>query len=231
MLHATAILVFARTAKVEQTHKNWGIPGNPQLHKFLLQQTLDAVQASGIPFYLIDESRQKGNTFGERFNNAFRMVFDQGYAHVIAIGSDCPQRTSKDLLYSRQLVEQHIACLGPDSHGGAYLIGLSKQVYETGILNNVNWGTSKVLTQLIGLLCVSNTAYKKLSAYTDINVAGDLLNVLGSRSVHHSLRQLLQKLVFRFRRYIYFPKPCFFPSYCLPQCLFRGPPAPSSCTL
>ena len=231
MQHATAILVFARSVRAEQLHKKLDRPGEQAIHRFLYQQTLNCVKASGIPFYLIDESRQKGNTFGERFNNAFRMIFDLGYTHVIAIGSDCPQRTTKDLLYSRQLVEQDIACLGPDTHGGAYLIGLSKQVYETGILAMIRWGTSQVLTQLIHLLCLSNTAYKEISAYADINVAGDLLNVLGNRSVTHSLRQLLQKLLSRFRRYISFPKTCFFPSYYLQQCLFRGPPALTSSTL
>ncbi len=225
MPHTTAILVFARSVRAEQLHKKLDRPGEQAIHRFLYQQTLNCVKASGIPFYPIDESQQKGTTFGERFNNAIRQVFDLGYSNVIAVGADCPQRTTQDLLHSRQLVERGVFCLGPDTHGGVHLIGISKNFFETGILDTITWNTALVLPPLINRLSKAGVAYQTISTYTDINHNGDLHNLLKSTSIHHSLWQILKQLLFRFIKKLPIRKPSFIRSSFSLQLLFRGPPA------
>ena len=225
MPHTTAILVFARSVRAEQLHKKLDSHGEQAIHRFLHQQTLNCVEASGIPFYPIDESQQKGTTFGERFNNALRQVFDLGYSNVIAVGADCPQRTTQDLLHSRQLIEQGVFCLGPDTHGGVHLIGISKKYFETGILDTITWNTALVLPQLISRLSKAGVAYQTISIYTDINDCGDLHNLLKSTSIDNSLWQILKQLLLRFIKKLPKRKSSFIPSAFIPQLLFRGPPA------
>ena len=225
MPHTTAILIFARSVRAEQLHKKLDRPGEQAIYRFLYQQTINCVKASGIPFYQIDESQQKGTTFGERFNNAIRQVFDLGYSNIIAVGADCPQRTTQDLLHSRQLVERGVFCLGPDTHGGVHLIGISKNFFETGILDTITWNTALVLPQLISWLNKAGVAYQPISTYTDINHYGDLHNLLKSTSIHHSLWQILKQLLFRFIKKLPIRKPSFIGSSLSLQLLFRGPPA------
>ncbi len=224
MQHTTAILVFARSAAGEQLRKKLDKPGKLAIHNFLLKQTLTTVEATGIPYYLVDETLQKGDTFSTRLNNAFQEVFNLGYAHVIAVGSDCPQRGSQDLLLSRQLVERNNICLGPDTHGGVHLLGLSKQIFEAGILNGISWNTARVFKQLTRFLKKENIQHQPISVYADINSSADLLTILNNRFTEKSLQQILQQLLSYFIKQRSFVQPFYQPSFLSTSDLLRGPP-------
>ena len=224
MQHTTAILVFARTAANEQLRKKLDKPGKQAIHNFLLKQTLTTVEATGIPYYLVDETLQKGDTFSKRLHNAFQEVFNLGYSHVMAVGSDCPQRTSEDLLLSRKLVERNNICLGPDTHGGVHLLGLSKQIFEDGILDGISWNTARVFEQLNRFVKHKNIQHQSISVYADINSSADMLNLLNKISLEKSLRQILQQLLCYFIKPWSFVKPYFLPSFFSNSDLLRGPP-------
>jgi 2-phospho-L-lactate guanylyltransferase (CobY/MobA/RfbA family) len=224
--HTTAILVFARTARAEQLHKKWYAPAKQVLHSFLYQQTIDTVKDSGIPYYVIDETQQVGHSFGERFGNALQQVFDRGYSQVIAVGSDCPQRTTQDLLKSRELVEQNRVCLCPDTRGGVHLIAISKQIFESGILNAISWNTRFVLEQLTRLLSQSAVPHQTFATYADINDFADIFRLLNHQHTTLSLQYILRRMLFRFIKQLPFHISPFLPSSFAQQHLFRGPPSP-----
>ena len=86
----TAILVFSLSAHEEKGRKNmFGRHQNftnKRTFELLIHLTKKTVKNSKVDVIWIGEKEQKGNSFGERFTNAFLQLFDQGYEKVIAIG-------------------------------------------------------------------------------------------------------------------------------------------------
>lgn len=73
---------------------------------------------------------QKGGALGERMENAFRVVFQDGYESCILIGTDIPELKSSYLEQAFHKLRMKDVVLGPTPDGGYYLIGM-KQLHST----------------------------------------------------------------------------------------------------
>jgi hypothetical protein len=166
-----AILIFSRTATAEAGKKNIveKSGNNVAAHSFLLNKTIATVEESALPHFHIDEKKQRGLTFEERLHDAIKQVFKQGYENIVCVGSDCPQLTSDHLLQSKIAVENGTACFGGDSHGGVYLIAITKSQFKTGILNSISWNTDKVFSQIQANTILLNFKFAVLSVLQDVN--------------------------------------------------------------
>lgn len=148
MVASTAILVFNRTPEYEVKHK--AVTGhqskNPDLRAFraLTDHTLRAANASGLPVFAIDENDQVGNTFGQRFFNAFDKLFSAGYKKVIAVGNDHPGLSVNHILQASEQLARYHHVLGPAMDGGFYLMGLTSEAFERLNFQNLPWQTREL---------------------------------------------------------------------------------------
>lgn len=78
--------------------------------------------------------KQKGNSLGERMENAFQTVFQDGYESCILIGTDIPELKSSYMEQAFHQLRMKDVVLGPTLDGGYYLIGM-KQLHSTAFKN------------------------------------------------------------------------------------------------
>ena len=145
----TAILFFTRTAKNEAAVKSWtSIPDlDYQIASTLINRTRKRLQTAPFPVFPVEENQQKGNSFGEKLSNAFKLIFDKGFRYVIAIGNDC-QNFSPDWLQIQEQLSTGRTVLGPDLRGGVYLLGISSDQNYNKIFKHISWNTNQVFGQL-----------------------------------------------------------------------------------
>lgn len=181
-----AVLFFSRSAAQEASAKQWlsrqGDQGNKLIAKSLIQNSLQVLEKAGLPVYQIDESSQRGRTFGERIANAFQDVFDKGYRGVIAVGNDTPDLDQVNWGAVREALEQGFCVLGPNLRGGTYLIGLTADHFQKTGFERLPWKTSRVFEALKQSLEVPGAAgVLILSAFRDCNTLQDLLQMARGR--------------------------------------------------
>ena len=147
----TAILIFSRSARQESRYKKLHPDNkiNERVHKALQNKTIKIVEETGLPYFLIDENNQVGNSFGERIANAVEYVFKKKYRNVIAIGNDCPQLSSKVLLDAAEKINETKLVVGPDNNGGMYLFGISEIVFDTKAFSEIPWQSKEACNALL----------------------------------------------------------------------------------
>ena len=178
-----ALLFFSRTPLAESRKKKimrHDEDKNRKVTGLLIKQTLQSIEKSGLPVFIFDESRQKGNTFGERLANAYDELFSQGFKGVVAVGNDCPGLASIDWTSIAGELLARRSVIGPTPEGGSYLIGLTKDVFHKKSFQNLPWKTSSVYKALIGLIENQNGQYLELAEQRDINRFEDLKYFLKS---------------------------------------------------
>lgn len=188
-----AILYFARSPRVEARAKRW--TENPfrdlEIARTLHCHTLHYLNASGLDVVHINEDRQRGDDFAERFYNALLDVFDMGYEHVIAVGND--QTGIEAVRWERIIsaLDSGRTVIGPDSRGGVYLLGLSKQTFEDTDWQHIPWQQSRLYSML------ENTFRHVLSLgeRPDLNHLNDIFLLLNSGSVWNVIRLLKSVLI------------------------------------
>lgn len=149
------------------------------------QRTLQVAQQTGLPFFFIGSHQQHGNSFGERFQEAFNAVFSKGYTHVIAIGTDCPTLNCGDILQAVKKLNQERVVIGPDERGGVYLLGLSKSHFNNLNFNSLNWNTSSLTKSIFQQLNECELSLNQLRKLADINHVREL-----SKYVKHNINWL-----------------------------------------
>ncbi len=96
-------------------------------------------------------NKQKGNTIGERMEQAF-MDNVAGEYPVILIGSDCPGLNGSLLLEALNALSRHDVVIGPAADGGYYLIGMTRQANKTArsqLFSDIPWSTAEVFSKTI----------------------------------------------------------------------------------
>lgn len=189
----TAILIFANSARQEAVNKPFS--KSSALFDELNKQTLQKVKRSGLPYFLITEEQQIGNSFGERYTNAFKTVFDQGFENVITIGNDTPQLQTSQLIETAQKLEQNPIILGPSKDGGYYLMGLQKSQFSFEAFLNLPWQTSQLTRHIARLLAAKKVKIVFLKTLADIDAVSDIKSVLnGFRNIGFTLKKILLSL-------------------------------------
>lgn len=142
-------------------------------------KTIAVVKETNLPFIIIDEVNQHGESFGEKFCNAIEYCFDSGYNNLITIGSDCAALSAKEILKADSNFQNNTNSIGADSHGGFYLLALQKKHYKRNNFLNFKWGSSQLSKNI-------STHFKNnlqatlffLTIQQDINTAANLKTVI-----------------------------------------------------
>ncbi len=197
MSHATAILLFSRTAGEEALHKPFSHRGkavNQRIAGHFIAHAGDTARRSGLPVVLVSSAQQRGETFGERLAHAFRLVFAQGYARVLAIGNDCPYLTPGLLREAAARLQTQPVVLGPARDGGAYLIGLSAGSFREGAFCELAWQTPACYASLRTYCRTHGLACAELPSHHDLDTRRDVAHFLRTSHRCAPLRRLTQYL-------------------------------------
>lgn len=191
----TAILLFAQSASVESTAKPiaHSKKQNDLLWSKMNQKVLRTIHKTKLPFFISNETIQEGNSFGEKLSTAIEAVFDQGFEKVIIVGNDSPGLTAAAIQKANVSLDHNELVLGPDFKGGAYLIGISKSVFNKDLFATLDWKTSKVFKQLKALSTEQSFILKPLS---DFNSFADFSTVTIGLSYLSKIKDILVSLLF-----------------------------------
>jgi len=202
----TALLVFTRTSKNEAVHKTFvntvSTKANERIAQKLIEHTLITAQKTGLPVFVCYDTHQKGDTFGERFANAFEDIFAKGYTNIIAIGNDCPFLTKELILEAQAQFAQKSCVIGPTKDGGTYLLGLTQKAYQREAFIGLAWETENLLNDLaqyqekLGLQAAVLTKLYDIDNTKDFTTALSII-VKTNRSLFQELQKVLQKYAIR----------------------------------
>lgn len=189
----TAILLFANSSSHEQSLKKMAHAG--RLFDKLNARVTQTVQESGLPYFLISENQQVGNTFGERYANAIEHVYNAGYDTVITIGNDTPELTVQDLIQASEQGSSISTVLGPSRDGGFYLLSIHKDTYEREAFLQFSWQTQTVRQELEQFL-IAKSQIIFLEQKNDLDTLEHVFLLLKSKSgTDFQLLQLLQLIL------------------------------------
>jgi glycosyltransferase A (GT-A) superfamily protein (DUF2064 family) len=184
--------------------KNKAISNGNVLFDALTEHTLATVGKTGLPYFLLTEKEQYGASFGERFLNAVKFVFDKGFESVITVGNDTPHLTTKDILRAARSVSPKKFILGPSTDGGFYLMGLHKSQFHEVDFTDVPWQTSSLFKTITRLIEVQDFQVIRFHVLQDLDDPSDLKKVLNAfRSGSKKIIQLIISLLAPIKRTIY----------------------------
>nr|WP_315166325.1 DUF2064 domain-containing protein [uncultured Flavobacterium sp.] len=191
----TAILLFARSENIESMSKPIACKKkqNQLLWKKMNEKVLKTIQKTNLPYFISDETTQLGATFGKKIIHSIQEILAQGFDKVIIIGNDCLELQSQHLLDASDKLQKNDFVLGADFNGGAYLIGISKSVFEADKFEAVSWQTSNVYVELQALFSKKNSAY--LPFLNDCNSTSDFKKAIHKLSFSTPFRSLILSLL------------------------------------
>lgn len=198
--HNTAILVFANSS--EEDAKSKSLINGHRLFDALTEATLKTVKKTKIPFFLVSEKQQYGNSFGERFAHAIQDVFNKGYENVITLGNDTPHLQTSHILDAYHQLNTDTFVLGPSTDGGFYLMGLHKSMFHKTAFVNLPWQTTKLAKALTTIIQPSQIEVIYLQRLRDLDSGFDLKIIAKSfTSLSSKLLQIILKLLNLLPRY------------------------------
>ncbi|MBT5031500.1 MAG: glycosyltransferase [Proteobacteria bacterium] len=121
----------------------------------------------GVPIY-----EQIGENLGARMAHAFAARQRPG----LVIGSDIPQCNTARLQKAVDILRSGREVIGPTPDGGYYLLGLQKP--KPALFENIDWGSTSVLQQTLGIARSTQSPLTMLEPLRDLDTMDDLLHQL-----------------------------------------------------
>jgi glycosyltransferase A (GT-A) superfamily protein (DUF2064 family) len=100
--------------------------------------------------------KQRGNSFGERLENAVDDLAREGYDRIVIVGRDCPQLSVGDVTTAIEQLDTKQLILGPDHRGGCYLIAF--HTADRARLRGILWQQNTDAAELLGRFDDRNVA-------------------------------------------------------------------------
>lgn len=122
-----------------------------------------------LPFHLV---RQNGADLGEKMENAFKHLFEQGFLKVVITGVDSPTLPLEYITEAFTKLDRSELVIGPAEDGGYYLIGIKGKVLP--LFSGVEWGSGNVLSQTEKLIKKHNIKPTLLPLHYDVDTIDDL---------------------------------------------------------
>lgn len=193
-----AVLFFSRSAPAEAACKQFIQPGrhtqNANIAQSLISHTLRQIKQARLPYFHIDEQHQIGSNFGERFSHAFNTLFDRGYDYVISVGNDIPQMQAHHIREAaNKLRSGKKIVLGPDTDGGTWLMGYSREAFSADRFRQLPWNTDRLLDAILKKQCGGEI--ELLQTLSDIDDPQALATFAQRRYSDQVLLRLIQKLL------------------------------------
>ncbi|UII77573.1 DUF2064 domain-containing protein [Flagellimonas sp. HMM57] len=189
----TAVLIFANSAEVDCREKT--TIANLDVFNTLTEHTLKIVKDSQLPFFHFTEKEQHGSSFGERFSNAIKAVFEKGYENIITVGNDSPQLKTSHILEAEQQLQLGKTVLGPTLDGGFYLMGLHCSNFDPHLFKKLPWQRFGLFNKISKLIAGQHSYLFRLPVLQDIDNKEDakaLLNFF--KTVAASILKVLKEL-------------------------------------
>lgn len=148
-------------------------------HTALITEPLDAIKEVHYSDFVEEDDMfsetfikkvQSGNDLGEKMKNAFAKGFQQGYQHIIIIGTDLLDITTEDINKAFNALKTYDYVLGPAEDGGYYLLGMNK--LNSTLFENKDWSSNTVLQDTLIDLKTEHIAL--LDERNDIDTYEDL---------------------------------------------------------
>ncbi|AFU68949.1 glyco_like_cofC transferase, GTA_type superfamily [Psychroflexus torquis ATCC 700755] len=193
MITKTAILIFANSARIDAERKC--IKNGKEFFDFQHKNLLKLVKESKLPHFWIDENRQVGDDFENRYLNAIQHIFDKGYQQVISIGNDTPGLEVKHILEASELLEYNSMCFGPSRDGGFYLWGVKKDSFEKKSFLNFKWNTKDLLPEILSKLTCNSVQFDCIETLIDLDCNEDAFLLLRNKYIDFQLKCILLKIV------------------------------------
>ena len=149
MTSKTAILLFFQNVSEDASRKQLTPKKNIGVNKLIfnhLNRFVSSVSHSThLPVFYSSRliSEQKCD-FGKQLSNAIQSIFHKGFEKVICLGNDCPALGKVQIIDAAKKLQTTDTVLGPDQRGGAYLIGISKNSYDTNLFESLEWKTDRM---------------------------------------------------------------------------------------
>lgn len=196
----TAVLIFSLSAHREAERKSlFGNGKKRSTSKFfdlLIGRTKKLVATGGVDTFFIDERQQSGQSFGERYANAFQQLFDQGYSKVVSIGNDTPDLTTETLGRAIDEIQNNDLVVGPSTDGGIYLLGMDRSLFDTTEFLALPWLQDSLSDALADSRHWQQGGSFSLDILSDIDDTASLLNFAQSTSQVFLARFILRHLSF-----------------------------------
>jgi len=90
---------------------------------------------------------------------------------VVAIGTDCPEVTRRDVESARAALARHDLVTGPATDGGYWLIGLSQNRPE--LFHGIDWSTDRVHAQTLRTAEAGGLTCHRLRMLADVDTLQD----------------------------------------------------------
>lgn len=193
MKKESLILIFQK--KPEEGHvktrlaKTIGDKKAVEVYQYLLSHTYQQVALLKIPTLVFFEREiqpeyltnkdfegtiQSIGNLGDKMKAAFQQAFDQGYRHVLIIGTDCWELRADILEEGLKALNTHEVVIGPAKDGGYYLLGMQK-MYRS-LFENINWSTSTVFSDTMKEVRNLELEAYVLEVLSDVDTYEDLDN-------------------------------------------------------
>src|SRR5260370_10561738 len=159
-----AVLVFADAAVLDCAHRGWPRALAPLLkcndysswsnlgfdvHVFT---TVGSDAPCATPGTV---HAQRGDSFGERLEDAVETLSDLRYTKVVIVGSDCPDLRPQDIQQAFSALQGSQLVLGPDHRGGCYLIGFN--IEDRWRLRGIQWRRNTDFDELLNRFGFENS--------------------------------------------------------------------------
>ncbi len=127
---------------------------------------------------------------GVRIHRAIQHVQQQGYSHVLTIGTDSPSLPVDYLEQAAAALLHHDLVLGPATDGGYYLIGLKSAPVE--LFTGIDWSTEHVLRQTLQCAEQLRLSVYQLPVWYDVDDLATLRQLCDDGSLAVDLRKKLR---------------------------------------
>jgi hypothetical protein len=202
--HNIALLFFSRTAKPEAAAKPF-LKGkcdrNVAIASALINRAMEVGKESKLPFFHFHEGKQIGATFGEKIANAYQELFNQGFSSVIAIGNDSPGLECIDWEYALTQLNAGVCVLGPSQRGGAYFIGITKEMFQQASFAQLPWQTDQLLATLEAYCSKGSSRPNIIPCLLDANSVKDLDAIISDQNLDASFRKWIASLLLVFNSF------------------------------
>ena len=221
-MRSCAILIFARTAAQESYYKQLSHRAGDDVpaYEYLNKRIVSLAVKSGLPYFIYNEDNQKGANFGTRLGNAVADVFKSGFDQVVILGNDCPEMKSEHLQSAAAQLQNSNLVLGPDLSGGAYLIGISREIFDKEVFSTLQWQTKHLLADLKNIATAG-----LLPTLADIKNNSTIQIIIERLSFGAAIRNLLLGLLQTFKRVTFPVSAAHKSDYAIGCATMRGPPA------
>lgn len=194
----TALLVFSLSPKLEAERKALFGNGKKAASEKLFHQLIDGTKKlakeSGLDIFWFDEKNQIGDSFGEKYANAFQTVFDKGYQSIVSIGNDSPELNSEILSDAVDQLKHQDLIIGPSLDGGAYLIGIHKKAFELNKFKALSWTETGLFNDLIKYAQQQGLGFNTLYELLDLDSKTSLYALIQHSSLIHLVKFILLNL-------------------------------------